>query len=63
MVFQLGHGDGDLKYLEVRDKVMSVASHRSLMAVPTPMDIGRVGAEYVEWQEEWGEEEELEVKE
>ena len=55
MVFQLGHGGADLKYIEVRDKVMSVANHRSLMVTPTPMDIGRVSVETEEWQEEWWE--------
>ena len=42
MVFQLGHAGKELRYSAVRDKVMSIASHRSQMATPTPMDIGQV---------------------
>lgn len=43
VVFQMGHAGQVLKYAAVRDKVMSIASHRAQMAVPTPMDIGHVG--------------------
>ena len=43
MVFQIGRAGERLKYQEVRDKIMSVASHRSQMATPTPMDIGWAG--------------------
>ena len=43
MVFQMGHAGEELKFSAVRDKVMSVASHRAQMATPTPMDIGQVG--------------------
>ena len=43
MVFQMGHAGESLKYRDVRDKVMSIASHRAQMAVPAPMDIGQVG--------------------
>ena len=42
MVFQMGHAGEELKYSAVRDKVMSIASHRAQMATPTPMDIGQV---------------------
>ena len=46
MIFQMGRAGEDLKYKEVRDKVMSIASHRAQMATPTPMDSGWVG----DWQ-------------
>ena len=49
MVFQMGRAGEQLKYLEVRDKIMSVASHRSQMATPTPMDIGWTGEYDPEW--------------
>ena len=39
MVFQLGRAGERLKYPEVRDKIMSVASHRSQMATPVLVDI------------------------
>ena len=50
MVFQMGRAGEQLKYQEVRDKIMSVASHRSQMATPAPMDIGWVG----EYDAAWG---------
>ena len=40
MVFQLGSMGEGLKYVEVRDKVVSVAGHRVQMAQPVPMDVG-----------------------
>ena len=43
IVFQMGHAGSMLKYTEVRDKVMSIASHRAQMATPTPMEISKVG--------------------
>ena len=59
MVFQMGRAGEDLKYREVRDKVMSIASHRAQMATPTPMDIGRVGDYHYDYNdgefEQWGE--------
>jgi hypothetical protein len=45
MVFQLGVGDKDPDYTEIRDKVMSVAGNRVQMATPTPMDVGQIGQE------------------
>ena len=62
VIFQMGHGE-KLKYLEVRDKVMGIANHRSAMSTPTPMDIGSVPVQGVE-VEQWGEyfeEEQFEV--
>lgn len=47
MVFQLGTGQVDAEYKEIRDKVVSVAGNRGQMATPVPMDIGQVG------QAEW----------
>ena len=48
-VFQLGRARERLKYPEVRDKIMSVASHRSQRATPVPMDIGWAGEYDLEW--------------
>ena len=54
MVFQMGHVGQSLKYKEVRDKVMSIASHRAQMTIPTPMDVGWVGEPGAEaGEEEW----------
>ena len=58
MVFQLGHQGADLKYQEVRDKVMGVANHRALMTVPVPMEVGRIGTEGDDWGDRWHEAEE-----
>ena len=49
MIFQMGRAGEDLGYREVRDKVMSIASHRSQMAIPTPMDIGYLGQQEQIW--------------
>ena len=62
MVFQMGKSGEVLKYREVRDKVMSIASHRAQMATPTPMEVGWVGeptgeehsAEYWDYDQEQG---------
>ena len=43
MVFQMGKTGERLLYKEVRDKIMSIASHRAQMAMPVPMDIGWAG--------------------
>ena len=43
MVFQQGKMGEALTYKDVRDKVMSVASHRAHQATPAPMDVGCVG--------------------
>jgi len=58
MVFQLGSGQADVEYKEIRDKVVSVAGNRAQMATPTPMDVGQVdreGSDYAEWFGEGGE--------
>ena len=53
IVFQMGHAGEVLKYSAVRDKVMSIASHRAQMAVPTPMDIGQIGGQWEEEPDLW----------
>lgn len=57
MVFQMGHVGEVLKYAAVRDKIMSIASHRAQMATPTPMEINHLGEPYEEHGEYWGDEE------
>ena len=52
MVYQQGKLGEKLTYKEVRDKVMSVASHRAEQATPTPMEVGRIGGES-ELDESW----------
>ena len=62
MVFQLGHAGQSLKYRDVRDKVMSIASHRAQMSIPTPMDVGWVGEPVAEGDTgDWAYDPELEV--
>ena len=49
MIFQMGRAGENLGYREVRDKVMSIASHRAQMATPTPMEIGWLGQQDQTW--------------
>ena len=51
LVFQQGKTRETLTYKTVRDKVMSIASHRSQMATPSPMDIGCLGESNEEREE------------
>lgn len=50
-VFQQGQLGKKLLYREVRDKIMSIASHRTQMVTPAPMDVGCLG-EAEEWEGE-----------
>ena len=43
MVLQLGAGQSDVDYKEIRDKVVSVAGNKEQMVTRVPMDIGQVG--------------------
>ena len=47
-VFQQGQAGETLRYKTVRDKVMSIASHRVQMVTPSPMDIGYLGEPHEE---------------
>ena len=38
----MGFFGKDLGFVEVRDKVLAIATHRAQMAQPVPMDIGAV---------------------
>ena len=61
LVFQQGQVGEALKYQSIRDKVMSIASHRSQMATPAPMDIGYLGEPHDHQEEHWACEEWQEV--
>ena len=61
IVYQMGSIGKDMKYLEIRDKVVSIAGMRAQKQHPSPMDIGameRAAAEMRQWgvyeEEEWG---------
>ena len=53
MVFQMGHLGETMKYAAVRDRVMSIASHRAQMVTPSPMDIGYLGGPPGDSREYW----------
>ena len=46
LVFQWGSLGKDLGFAEVRDKVLTIATHRAQMAQPVPMDIGAMEGDY-----------------
>ena len=54
MVFQLGTGQADVDYKEIRDKIVSVAGNRAQMATPVPMDVGQVDREESSFEEWFG---------
>ena len=61
LVFQQGRVGEALQYRAVRDKVMSIASHRAQMLMPTPMDVGCLDKSSEHWEETWGDAGSLEI--
>ena len=65
MIFQMGRAGEDIKHIEVRDRVMGIASHRGQMVTPSPMDIGWVGEQGWDYDLEeggvWNNTQEVEV--